>query len=132
MKYLFYSIIIILVIYSCGTSNKTINSSSQTNEDIVVIENDSLEYQIIITDIGFSTFLLTIAKPMEFYSQNFYENKNVFYVSAWNRRVSSPLKYGDFYGNIIDYSSHINYGIEVNYKLYNYFKFVEHKYRIRF
>ena len=132
MKYFLYSALIALIIYSCGSSTKTIDSNSQTEEEIVVIENDSLEYQIIITDIGFSTYLLTIAKPMEFYSQNYYENKNVFYVSEWNRRASNPLRYGDFYGNVIDYSPHTDYGIEVNYKLFNYFKFVENKYGIRF
>ncbi len=95
-------------------------------EEAVLIENDSLEYKIIITDIGFSTYLNTIAKPANFYSQNYYENKNIFYVNEWNRRANNPIRYGNFYENSIDYSPNVDYGLDVNYKLYNYFKFVEY------
>ena len=132
MKNLIYMLFGILLIYSCASSNNSVQNSKQSEEEMVVIENDSLEYKIIIMDIGFSSYLLTIAKPDNFYSQNYYENKNIFYVSEWNSRANNPLRYGDFYENTIDYSSHIDYGLEVNYKLYNYFKFVEYKYKIRF
>ena len=33
------------------------------------------------------------------------------------------------YENEINYDSNTDYGLDVNYKLYNYFKFVEHKYK---
>ena len=133
MHQLFYFLLISIIVYSCGSTNKSLESSSKkTEEEIVVIENDSLEYTIIITDIGFSSYLISIAKPANFYSQNYYEVKNNFYVTEWNSRATNPLRYGDFYGNQIDYSPHIDYGLEVNYKLYNYFKFVEYKYKIRF
>ena len=94
---------------------------------------DSLEYEIIITDIGFETYLNTIAKPENFYSQEFYENKNRFYVTEWNIRAQNPLRYrSDIYENQIDYDFNVDYGLEVNYKLYNYFKFIEYKYNQRF
>ncbi|AOW20520.1 DUF6146 family protein [Urechidicola croceus] len=133
MKNLFYFLAITVMVVSCGTSNKIINARTDSDiEESVVIENDSLEYKIIIYDIGFSNYLNSIAKPVNFYSQNYYENKNIFYVTSWNIRARNPLQYGDFYGNEIDYQQNIDYGLDVNYKLFNYFKFVEYKYGIRF
>lgn len=132
MKHLLSFLAITLLIVSCGTSNKINNTTSKNNlEEAVVIENDSLEYQIIIYDIGFSSYLHTIAKPQNFYSQSYYESKNIFYVSEWNNRARNPLRNGDFYGSIIDYDQHVDYGLEVNYKLYSYFQFIKHKHGIR-
>ena len=132
MKHLLSFLAIALLIVSCGTSNKINKKSPEKNlEEAVVIENDSLEYQIIIYDVGFSAYLQTIAKPQNFYSQSYYETKNVFYVSEWNNRAQNPLKYGDFYGGVIDYDQHIDYGLEVNYKLFSYFQFIRHKHGIR-
>lgn len=65
---------------SCGTLQKSIQETEQ-NEESVVIKNDSQEYEIIIYDIDFSLYLKSIAKPAHFYSQDFYETKNVFYTS---------------------------------------------------
>lgn len=133
MKQLFYILTTLFAIHSCGSANKTLNTSSQsTKEEIVVIENDSLEFKIIISDIGYTTYLNSIAKPANFYSKNYYEIKNIFYVSEWNNRANNPMSFGDFYGNSINYSPQIDYGLEVNYKLFNYFKFIEYKYKIRF
>lgn len=132
MKYLLSFLAIALLIVSCGTSNKINKTSSEKKlEEAVVIENDSLEYQIIIYDIGFSTYLNTIAKPENFYSQNYYEIKNIFYVSEWNNRVRNPLRYGDFYESTIDYDQNTDYGLEVNYKLYSYFQFLKYKHGIQ-
>jgi hypothetical protein len=131
MKYFFYIGFILILMYSCGSSNKTIAVRETTEEEAIVIENDSLEYKIIILDIGFNVYLNSIARPARFYSQQYLENKNIFYVSEWNRRARNPLRYGGFYENTIDYMSHLDYGLDVNYKLFNYFKFVEYKYKIR-
>jgi len=132
MKHLSLFLATTLLIFSCGTSKKASKNSSDKNlEEAVIIENDSLEYQIIITDIGFSTYLHSIAKPMSFHSKEYYQNKNIFYVAEWNNRASNPLRYGDFYESRIDYNSHIDYGLEVNYKLYSYFQFIKYKHGIR-
>lgn len=133
MKNLFYILLLAIVIYSCGSSHNTLKSNTDnTEEEAVVIKNDSLGYEIIIFDIGFTTYLNSIAKPMSYNSQEYLETKNMFYVTEWNIRANNPFRYGGLYENQIDYSPHIDYGLEVNYKLYNYFKFVEYKYKIRF
>ena len=132
MKNLIYFFAIALTVISCGTTNtKNTSDSKKDIEEAVVISNDSLEYEIIIYDIGFSTYLNTIAKPMGYHSQNYLEAKNNFYVAEWNIRANNPIRYGDIYENQIEYSTNIDYGLEVNYKLYNYFKFFEKKYKVR-
>ena len=132
MKNLIYFFAIALTVISCGTTNtKNASDSKKDIEEAVVISNDSLEYEIIIYDIGFSTYLNTIAKPMGYHSQNYLEAKNNFYVIEWNIRANNPIRYGDIYENQIEYSTNIDYGLEVNYKLYNYFKFFERKYKVR-
>lgn len=133
MKTLIYCLAIGLFIVGCSSTTKTSTKEANPSKEVVRIANDSLEYEIIIMDIGFETYLNTIAKPMNFYSKEYYENKNRFYVSEWNSRVLNPFKYRrDIYENRIDYDFNVDYGLEVNYKLYNYFKFVEYKYRQRF
>jgi hypothetical protein len=133
MKTVFYYVAIGLLIASCSSTKKTATQETTASQEVVRIANDSLEYEIIIMDIGFDTYLNTIAKPMNFYSQEYYESKNQFYVTEWNIRAQNPLRYrSDIYANQIDYDYQIDYGLEVNYKLYNYFKFVEYKYNQRF
>ena len=62
------------------------------------------------------------ARPEGFYSQTFLENRNYQYVIEWNQRVLQPQRFNpNLYELQIDYQSGIDYGYEVNYKLYNYF-----------
>lgn len=132
MKTLFYYISIGLFIAGCSSTTKTTTQQSDSPKEAVKIVNDSLEYEIIITDIGFETYLHTIAKPMNFYSKEYYETKNKFYVTEWNIRAMNPLRYNSMiYQNTINYDFNVDYGLEVNYKLYNYFKFIEYKYKIQ-
>jgi len=134
MKNLLFCLVLGLFIFGCGSTNKTVvENDTFLPEGAVRIANDSLEYEIIIFDIGFEYYLTSIAKPEWYYTQSTLENKNRFYVTEWNIRAQNPLRYNpDIYENVINYDFHINYGFEVNYKLYNYFKFVEYKYKQTF
>lgn len=93
------------------------------------------EYDIIITDPGFDSFLVT-QKPMDFYSQSYYESWNKYYVNDWNAKVQTQAyhssKYNDVFETYINYDSQTNYGLVVNYKLYNYFLFVQKRYGVKF
>jgi hypothetical protein len=114
---------------ACGSS--PIHKKATQNEEPVVIANDSLEYEVIIIDPGFTFFLNTTAQPEGFYSQNYLESRNRIWVLEWNNRARNPLQYNStIYENIIDYQSTINYGYEVNYKLFYYFLFAQKKYRM--
>ena len=120
-------------IISCGTSHKTVDNSTQTNtteQDTVRIANDELEYEIIIIEPGFNTWLVSVARPEGYYSQSFLESRNRVLVQAWNERVLQPYRYNpNLYEMQIDYNPTIDYGYEVNYKLYNYFIYFQFTYK---
>lgn len=136
MKTSIYILLSLGLLIGCNSS-KTVISTKATQEknnvvanDTVKIENDDLEYEIIIIEPGFNTWLASTAKPEGYYSQGYLENKNIIYVSEWNNRVLQPQVYDpNLYEMQIDYQQGIDYGYEVNYKLYNYFIYFQLKYK---
>lgn len=121
-----------ILLYSCGVSSTKSAINSQEKEEPVVIANDSLEYEITIVDVGFNYYLQSIAQPIGYYSQNYLENWNRIYVVNWNIRAQNPTRYDpNIYFNVIDYDPKIDYGLDLNYKLFNYFQFAQRKYRMR-
>jgi len=128
-KHIYTLAVIMLFFWACGSSN--LNNKNIEKEEPVVIANDSLEYEIIIFDIGFNAFLNSIAQPEGFYSQSYMEARNIAWVTTWNNRFLNPQRFNDsIYENQIDYQSNIDYGYEVNYKLFNYFLFAQRKYKM--
>lgn len=128
-------IVIILTAVSCSGTKQTLNISeeektafNQVENDTVTISSDVVEYEITITDPGFNTWLQTTARPTGYYSQSFLESRNRILVINWNQRVSQPFRFDpNLYLLEIDYSSSIDYGYDVNYKLYNYFVFFQRR-----
>lgn len=136
MKNLLYILILGLMLYSCGTTkDRNLRSDKIANaeNDTVRIANDSLEYEIIIIEPGFDLFINSIAKPRNYYSQSYLENKNRVLVSEYNQRVMQPQVYNpNLYVQEINYDPQIDYGYEVNYLLYNYFVYFTRQYNQRF
>lgn len=135
MKYITTILIIAICFAGCESNKATINSKNTNNEEVadtIKIANDSLEYEIIILEVGFTNFLLT--QPQRgYYPKSFLEMRNKLYVTEYNFRVMNPLEYDDtLYLNIIEYEPDIDYGYEVNYLLYNYFLFFQKTYNQRF
>ena len=117
------------MIYSCASTGERKMEGNTGFSDTVRIANDSLEYEILIIDPGFSYFLNSRARPEGYYSQAYLENKNRILVSEYNQRVRQPLIYDpQLYEMEINYEPHIDYGYDVNYKLYNYFVYFSQKY----
>ena len=137
MKSFIYALIVCAFLIGCNSYK---NKGTKNNQDIVQtksndtvrIANDALEYEIIIIEPGFDFWLASTARPEGYYSQNYLENKNIFYVTEWNNRVNQPQRHDpNLYQMQIDYQSGIDYGYEVNYKLYNYFIYFQIKYNQR-
>tara|TARA_R110002073_G_scaffold313380_3_gene485301 strand:- start:12776 stop:13213 length:438 start_codon:yes stop_codon:yes gene_type:complete len=117
------------LIYACGST--PVKKLKKEKEEPVVIANDSLEYEITIIDPGFNFYLNSIAKPVGFYSQSYMERWNRIYVLTWNMRHNNSRFDVSIYENRIAYDSRTDYGMDVNYKLFNYFQFAQRKYRMR-
>lgn len=140
MKTLFYSGIIffLILLWGCNTPRQVTatdrNESAveaQTN-DTVRIANDELEYEIIIIDPGFNSWLVGRAKPRGFYDQRYLEIRNLQWVTEWNTHViSSRPGRENLFTMSIDYNSTTDYGYEVNYLLYNYLVYFQLKNNIR-
>lgn len=125
-------IIVSSLIFCSSTKNNTSTTNTKTETDTIKIINEEQEYEIIIIDPGFNTWLAGRAKPRGFYSQSFLENKNYQYVTEWNIRVNNPRRYNpNLYEMSIDYQSNIDYGYEVNYLLFNYFVYFQQTYQQR-
>ena len=126
MKSIFYFLMILIVFVGCNTSEKALKNTQPTanlaEQDTVRISNDDLEYDIIIIEPGFNFWLASRAKPEGYYSQTYMEGRNYQYVVEYNSRVLQPHKYNpSLYEMQINYDPGVDYGYEVNYKLYNYF-----------
>ena len=123
----------------CGTSKEALSISEEekmafaSEEDgPVSISNEDVEYEITIIDPGFFTWLNSVARPEGYYSKTFLENRNRLMVLEWNQRVMQPSRFNpDLYLMRIDYQQGIDYGYDVNYKMYNYFIFFQRKYNQR-
>lgn len=124
MNKIIVPLILIVALASCHF-DKNISTKAKTPDkakaaDVVRIANDSLEYEIIIMDSGFNSWLAGTARPRGYYSESYLEGRNQQYVTEWNSRVSQPQRYHNLYEMRIDYNPLIHYGYEVNYLLYNY------------
>jgi hypothetical protein len=128
-----------LFAYHCSTQKRALNVSEKeqeafksTEKDTVVINSDKTEYEIIIIEPGFNVWLQSVARPPGYYSQNFLENRNWIWVTEWNNRVLQPSIYNpNLYELQIDYRKNIDYGYDLNYKLYNYFIYFQRRYNQR-
>lgn len=124
MKKIVISLLLIIALASCHFGKNIVNkekkSTAEKTSDTIRIANDSLEYEVIIIDSGFNSWLYGNAQPRGFYSESYLENRNQIYVNEWNNRVMQPLRYNNLYEMQINYDRNIHYGYEVNYLIYNY------------
>ncbi len=120
-----------LIFTSCKTTKKV----QAPKQEVELVENDtteakdSTEYELIVLDPKFESWLAT-QPPANYHSRQYYETWNRQYVNEWNQRHNNPMRYGDFYETKIDYNPNVDYGLELNYKLYYYFRFIEEEYGI--
>lgn len=122
----------LVLVFSCNSTSNAVSKSEDIDEpvemDTIRIANEELEYEIIIYEIGFNSWLVT-QRPITYYAENTLANKNRWNVSEYNRRVNLPFQYDpNLYVNLINYEFQVDYGKEVNYLLYMYFEFFQEKY----
>jgi len=134
MKKIVLTGIFILALAAChfdkNITAKDKNNVPKNNRDTLRIANDSLEYEVIIMEPGFNSWLASQARPRGYHSESYLEIKNQIYTSEWNNRVLQSQRYNPrLYEQQIDYNPSIHYGYEVNYLLYNYFIYFQITYK---
>ena len=130
MKTLLFPFLLVWLIISCQTTQNTIDKNSVSKpSDTTKIVNEALEYEVIIIDPGFSSWMISQAFPRGYHSESYLELKNYRYVTEWNRRAQNTFQYDpNLYSMTIDYNPTIHYGYEVNYMIYNYFIYFQNTY----
>jgi len=120
IKYVSVILVMMAAIQTNGFSQNR-RERNKVKADTVTV--DSLEYKLIILDPRFESWLAS--KPSkEFYSKEYYAQKNRIYVSEWNHRYMTARNSG-LYDTYIDYNYNTDYGLDINYKLYYYFRYFE-------
>jgi hypothetical protein len=118
-----------ILIAACNSNKKVVKNNAGERVEIEAVD-DSTEYELIVFDPGYESFLITQPYPKNYYSNEYYKNWNIQYVTEWNYRYDHPDVYGDFYETRIDYDPSIDYGLNFNYRLYQYFQFIDKQYGI--
>ena len=140
-SYFYYSIaaffILLMPFISCNTPKSAVVSDDEQLQnkkysDTVTMTSDDGEYQIIIIEPGFYGWLNSIARVRGYYSQSFFETRNLMMVQEYNLRVQQPDRFDpNLYPFRIEYYPGIDYGYELNYQLYNYFVYFQLHYNQR-
>lgn len=125
MKLSFFIGIMALLVWACSP----VKNASKTSATLTQSGMDSTEYEILITDPQFEQWYLMNYSEAKDYSNDYYRSKNQIAVANWNDYCRTG-QYGQVIDSFINYQPGIDYGIEVNRKLFWYFKYVKDNYRI--
>lgn len=124
-------VLLVVVVLFAGCKTAYGPGEKTRGENIITKNEDSDKYEVIIIDPGFDRWFSINSKPMNFHTLSYYEQQNRRYVQAWNEKVDQQAAYHtvDYpFENHIYYDTSIDYGLELNYKLYYYFKYIEETY----
>ncbi|MCD6355335.1 MAG: hypothetical protein J7L95_07285 [Prolixibacteraceae bacterium] len=127
MKRVLFGIGILLIFAACAIQKKVVKENKA-----VIIESpaDSTEYELETFDPQFETWYELHNTPSTYHSQSYYESWNKQYVSAWNFNATNSRK-AAFFEPIVGYDPTVDYGFELNHKLFYYFQYVERVLKIR-
>jgi hypothetical protein len=124
MKKYYIVAVVLLFVFACSSKKNAALDKKSTPNDTIRIANDELEYEVIIIDSGFNSWLASYGKSRNFYTQNYMEQRNRIWVNQWNQNVISGTR-RDLFEMSVNYDTFTNYGYEVNYLLYNYLTYFQ-------
>ena len=125
-QFLLFAVIIILG-FSCSTPKNALQIKENEETDVPV---DSLEYSLETFNSRFETWYMMQNSPARYRSQEYYETWNRQYVAAWNYNATTSGRRG-FFEPIVGYDPTVDYGFELNHKLFYYFQYVEQVLKIQ-
>ena len=104
------------LLISCGSTENTSKPAIQKDT-----QQDSSSYELVVFDAGFETWFQKHRKPSWYHTKNYYKTWNQRYADRWNAYVRSGKPGFD---TEINYNPSVDYGLEVEHKLYYFFKYV--------
>lgn len=94
-------------------------------------KNEKGEWQLKVIHPQYESFLASEAPPKSMYTESYLKSKNTFIVQEWN-----SFFYAKAFPNIIqstlDYNPNEKYGLEYEYRLYQFFAMVNSQYGVQF
>jgi hypothetical protein len=126
----FSLILLIFLFYACGVQRDTTIPANDDPVEIAEQESDSTEYEVVIFDPEFDRWFATNSRPISFYDESYLKSWNERLVQQWNSFSPSVGRIDCRPMSYLDYDSSIDYGKELNYKLFYYFRFMHERCRI--
>jgi len=122
------SIIYCLLLFAAWacTQQKEITKSQTETKSITI---DSTEYEITILDPAFDRWFMMRYSPVSDRNNEYYRMMNERGISNWNQYFTRG-RYSDAISTYINYNPAVDYGIEVNRRLYYYFMYIEESFRV--
>ena len=113
-----------MLVLLCACSSQKEFVKIVPTKDVAANVKDSSEYELIVFDPQFETWFMANYSPAKDHSNEYYQSWNNQYVTDWNYHYMAGHNLRVF-ENYIDWDDFVNYGIELNRKLYYYFRYVE-------
>jgi hypothetical protein len=124
MKKLIFLFLVLALASACSSTKTTALRHIETT-----VDSDSLQHQIIIIDVAFEHWYFSHFSPAQDRSNEYYQSMNRLGTLNWNQYYNSG-RYNRIINNYLNYETGTDYGIEVNRKLYWYFKYLESEFKI--
>ena len=110
-------------------SSSLAQQGSRSSPAVVRNGGDSTQYELLVTDPGFEPWFLQNYSPAADRTNEYYRSKNLVGVANWNDFYHAG-RYPQVIDTHIDYWPQVDYGIDLNRKLYYYFRYVRATYKI--
>ena len=121
MKRIYVFVLSVLILFGCSTQSRMLRA---TDGNLIDISQNDEEYEVMVLDPGFETWFITTWSPAKDRSEEYYASWNQQYVTEWNYKATRAQT-AKFFNDMIQYDANERYGIDVERKLFYYFRWVE-------
>ena len=126
MKSIYVIVLSGLLLFGCATQSRMLRA---TDSNLIDITQNEGEYEVMVLDPGFESWFITTWSPAKDRSEEYYSGWNQQYVTEWNYKATRTPT-AEFFTSMIQYDPNVRYGIDVERKLFYYFRWVETQLRI--
>ncbi len=131
MKNLIAILIISGFIWSCSSPSKILLENQKSSISTQKKIDSADQWEITVFDAEYENFVATRAQPKSMFTESSLKSRNTILVNEWNSRFFSRAN-PNFYEVAIDYDQKESYGLDFEYRLYQFFAYCNWKYGIRF
>ncbi|TVQ09536.1 MAG: hypothetical protein EA361_15350 [Bacteroidetes bacterium] len=114
----------------CAAPKETARDETVEVSVNAVEESDTTVHELLIFDSDFDRWFARNSRPISFYDHQYLKRWNATLTREWNT-ISAPSTIRDCRPvSYLDYDSGIDYGKELDYKLFYYFRYMHQRCRL--